>query len=89
LVLEEVTPALTRKYDLADTSGLVVVNIEDGSAAAFAGLRPGDIILEVDNDRFKRVEAFAGKLRHYKKGDTLLMLVNREGNTVFLTLKIS
>jgi serine protease Do len=89
MVLEEVTPALARKYNLAETSGLVVIDIEDGSAAALAGLRPGDIILEVDNDRVKTVAAFASKLRQYKKGDTLLLLVNREGATLFLTLKIA
>jgi serine protease Do len=89
MALEEVTPALARKYNLTETSGLVVVDIQDGSAAALAGLRPGDIILELDNDRVKTVAAFVGKLRQYKKGDTLLLLVNREGNTVFLTLEIS
>jgi serine protease Do len=89
MVLEEVTPALARKFNLAETGGLVVVDIEDGSAAALAGLRPADIILEVDNDRVKTVADFAGKLRQYKKGDTLLLLINREGNTVFLTLTIS
>jgi serine protease Do len=89
MVLEEVTPALASKYNLAETRGLVVVDIEDGSAAALAGLRPGDIILEVDNEGVETVAAFADRLRQYKKGDTLLLLVNREGNTVFLTLIIS
>jgi serine protease Do len=89
LTLQEVTPELAQQYDLAKTSGLVIVNVENGSPAADADLRAGDIIIEVDRMPVKSIAAFTRKIRRYKKGDTILFLVNRDGSTLFLTLAIS
>jgi serine protease Do len=89
LTLQEITPELAKQYDLAETSGLIIVNVENNSPAAEADLRDGDIILEVDQTPVKRLAAFISIIRRYKKGDTVLFLINREGLTLFVTLAIS
>jgi serine protease Do len=89
LTLQEVTPELAQQYDLAKTSGLVIVNVENNSPAADADLRTGDIILEVDRMPVKSIAAFNRKISQHKRGDTILFLINRDGSTLFLTLTIS
>ncbi len=89
MTLQEITPELAQQYDLAETSGLIIVNVESNSPAAEADLRSGDIILEVDQIPVKSITVFNRKIRQYKKGNTILFLINRDGSTLFLTLTIS
>ena len=88
MTLQEITPEIVQQYDLEQTSGLIIVNVESNSPAAEADLRSGDIILEVDQMPVINITAFNRKLQQYKKGDTILFLIDREGSTLFLTLKI-
>jgi serine protease Do len=89
MTLEEITSELAKQYDLPVSSGLIIVKVEGNSPAADADLRDGDIILEVDQTPVKRLATFISIIRRYKKGDTVLFLINREGATLFVTLKIS
>ena len=89
MTLEEITPELAKQYDLPESSGLIIVKVENNSPAAEADLRDGDIILEVDQTPVKRLATFISIIRRYKKGDTILFLINREGATLFVTLTVS
>ena len=89
MILQEITPEIAQQYDLSETSGLIIINVENNSPAAEADLRSGDIILEVDRTPVKSIAAFNRKIRQYKKGNTILFLINRDGSTRFLTLTIS
>jgi serine protease Do len=89
MTLQEITPELAQQYDLAETRGLLIVNVENNSLAAEADLRSGDIILEVDQTPVNRISAFISIIRRYKKGDTVLFLISREGSTLFVTLTVS
>jgi serine protease Do len=88
MTVEEITPELARNFGLSDTIGLVIVNVETNTPAAEAGMRPGDIILELDQDPMKDLAQFNKKFLGYKEGDTILFLVKRRGATIYLTLKI-
>jgi serine protease Do len=88
MVVKEITPELARRLDLDETEGLVIAEVEQGSPAAAAGLRPGDVIVEMDQEPVKGLSEFNQKLNQYKAGDTVLFLVQRGGNTIYLTLKV-
>jgi len=85
--VQDITPDLAKKYDLPATDGIIVLQVQPGSPAAQAGLMSGDIILEVGQDKVSDVTGFSQKLKEYKKGDTVLLLVNRGGTTVYVTIE--
>ena len=88
LELETLTPENAQDYRLSTTEGLLVLQVEYNSPAFEAGLRQGDIILEVDREKIKTVGEFNRKLDDYKPGDTMLLWVKRRDVTEYLTLKI-
>jgi serine protease Do len=88
MTVEDLTPELAKNFGLSEAKGVVVVQVEDGSSAAEAGLRAGDVILEIDQSPVKDVKDFGRKIESYKAGDTVLVLAKRRGATVFLTLKV-
>jgi serine protease Do len=88
MTVEDLTPELAKNFGLSEARGVVVVQVEEGSSSAEAGLRAGDVILEIDQSPVKDVKDFGRKIESYKAGDTVLILAKRRGATVFLTLKV-
>ena len=60
-----------------------VGTVAEGSAAATAGLRPGDVILSVDGARTKRFEDIMTRIA-MRPGETLLLEVDRDGSVMIL-----
>lgn len=87
--LAPLTPESRSKFDLPEKleEGVVVADVAMGSPAAEAGLRPGQVILEVDRKTVKSVEEVSELLRT-KDNDRHLLLVWRDGGTAFIVLKI-
>jgi len=88
MTVEELTPQLASQFGLKEKSGLVVVDVESGSPAQDAGIQPGDLILEIDQEPVRGIESFNKKLSKYKKGDVILFLIKRGVSTLYLTLKV-
>ena len=87
-VVHELTPEIAQRYGISDTKGLIVLQVQYNSPAAEAGLREGDIILEIDREPVENVRQFNSKIKDYKAGDTILFLVKHEDMTVYVTLKV-
>ena len=86
--VEKVTPQLAKEFGLSETTGILIVQVDNNSPAAEAGLKPGDIILEIDQAPAKTLADFLERTKSYKKGDTILFLIKRGKSTLYLTLKI-
>jgi beta-lactamase regulating signal transducer with metallopeptidase domain len=54
VVIEPPSPALAEQLDLASDQGMVIVNVRPDSAAAKAGIRKNDILLELDGKTVPR-----------------------------------
>jgi serine protease Do len=81
-----VTPDMAKQLGLAKTDGVVVEGVEIGSAAQSAGFRKGDVILEVNRQRIKDVNDYRSAMEKIKPDQGVLLLVNREGSTFFVSL---
>ncbi|MCP4683249.1 MAG: PDZ domain-containing protein, partial [Desulfobacterales bacterium] len=86
--VQKITPELARHFGLSETRGLVVARVNPHSPSGEAGLRRGDIILEVDQLRIENPDEFYARIHGYKKGDTILFLIKRGKRTLYLTLKV-
>jgi serine protease Do len=87
LKLEDLTPGLARELDLSDSHGLVVSSILSGSAAERAGLRPRDVILEVNRKPVTDLAEYEQALKSGERGRINLLLIKREKTTLFIPLK--
>jgi len=85
--VQKVTPELSRRQGLSTTKGVIVVEVKPGSPADQAGIEPGDVIREVNQRPVNTVKDFENSVRQSKKGDHLLLLVQRGDNAVFFALK--
>ncbi|MEX0969717.1 MAG: DegQ family serine endoprotease [Paracoccaceae bacterium] len=74
----------------SDASGVVITDIETGSEAATKGLRPGDIIVEVNQETVARPSDVVDQIRRASEAGrrTVLMLVRRDGNGRFVALAL-
>jgi serine protease Do len=88
LTVQNLTPEIAESLGIArDLNGVLVSGVEPGSPAADAGLRRGDVILEVNRKPVPNVDTYSEQLTAAKGGKSVLLLVRRGENTVFLALK--
>jgi serine protease Do len=87
LTVQTLTPEIAQNLGVTDVKGVVVTSVESGSVADDAGLRRGDIVLEVNRRTVEDVDDYRKALRESEKGKNVLFLVRRGDNTIFLALK--
>jgi len=83
----EITDDLVERYSLRTTRGVVIVSVRTGGPADEAGLRPGDVILEVNRTEITSLADWEETLARITPGDTVLLLIDRGGRTYFVPLK--
>lgn len=86
LSLIELTP--DQKKQLETESGLLVEDMVAGIASR-AGVRPGDVILSINNQDVKTVEQFNQLLSKVEKGRNIALLVKRGDTATFITMKMN
>ncbi|MBO0721190.1 MAG: DegQ family serine endoprotease [Blastocatellia bacterium] len=86
LSVENLTPQVARELELpANTSGVVVTDVAEGSRAGDAGLHRGDVIEQVNRRPVKTEAEFEQAMKQSDNKSTLL-LVNRNGHTSFVVI---
>jgi serine protease Do len=86
LRVQNLTPELAEQLGLgSDASGVVVSSVEPGGPAGEAGLRRGDVIVEVD--RHEVTDTGALEKRLAETDDRALLLVRRGDSQLYVPLK--
>jgi serine protease Do len=80
------TPELASRLGTKSAEGLVVQNVDPEGRAADAGIRSGDVIESVNRQPVKSVEDLRSALKR-NADRPVLLLINRQGSNVFVTVK--
>jgi serine protease Do len=85
--VQRITPEAARRLGLNSTKGVLVLEVQSGSPADSIGLEPADVIREVNQRPVNNVSDFERAVRQGRRGERILLLVQRGDNAVFFALK--
>jgi serine protease Do len=93
---QEVTPSNIEQFGLEvvpndQGDGVVITNVQADSLAADQGLRPGDIITEINGTAIKAATDIGVAVENARKENrrNVLMMITREDNASFIALPIA
>jgi serine protease Do len=82
-----ITPEVARELELPrGRGGAIVMDVERNSAAAYAGVLPNDVILEVNGQAVANVSQVTRELQRTTARQPVFLLVWRDGSEVFVTM---
>jgi serine protease Do len=87
--LQPLTPQIARQLGVnAEDGGVVVVDVVDGGPAQRAGVRQGDLIVELNRQAVKKVDDVASGLSKMKEGDMALLRVRRGDSALYVAVPV-
>src|SRR5205085_2910778 len=86
LALQNLTPGLADQVGVHERKGVLVRGVEDGSPAANAGLKAGDVIAEVDHKPVVSVDDVKRELDRRPSGAPVLLLVRRGPTSLYVAV---
>lgn len=87
LSLQPLTPQISKQLGLDPNSeGMVVTDVDPAGAAAEEGIARGDVILEINKQPVNSTADVQAALDK-SSGKPVLLLINRRGQTIYLTVR--
>lgn len=87
MTVQDLTEALAGSLGYEGESGVVVSAVEQGSPAAEADVKEGDLIKEINREKIANVKEFKQALGKPEKGKDILLLIRRGMHTRFVIIK--
>ena len=88
LGVRELTPDLARHFGLEENEkGVVVVKVDPSSRLFEAGIRPGDILLQINQRNISSLDEYKIIIQKIKAKERLLLLIRRKGQDLFVTVR--
>lgn len=88
VVIQDLTSDLAEAFGLESTQGVVVSEVQKGSAADKAGIKQGDVITEFDGKEMRSAAQLRNAVGIHRIGDKVKLKVIRDGETKTLSAKI-
>lgn len=75
--LKQISAQLVRQFRLGQETGIGVVQVQEGSAAEEAGIRPGDILLKIDDRQLIHLDDLYRQLSRMQSGQEINLSILR------------
>ncbi len=88
VLLQEVTPALAEEFKIPEKGGALIAEVTDNSAAADAGLKAGDVVIEFEGKPVEDSRQLKLIVGQRKPGDKVTLKVLRQGKEKSFEVKL-
>ncbi len=88
VAIQDLTPEIAEALAMPHTGGAIVSHVEPDSPAAKAGLRPGDVVVAVNDRTIHNSADLRNQVGLVRKGDTVTVRLLRDGRALSLTVQI-
>ena len=83
------TPDMAKSLNIADTQGVLVSQVTEGSAAENAGIKPGDVITSINGQNIKSNSELRNAIGLSRVGDTVNVALIRDRKPIHVTATIT
>jgi serine protease Do len=80
--ISDVTPENAKFFHVENNEGAVITQVEDGSPAAKAGLKVGDVVTELDGQKVSDASQLQIEVGQKEPGSSIRLGVLRDGKTI-------
>jgi len=88
IAVQDLSQEMAKSLGLRASAGVIATHVASSSPVARAGIRPGDVILEVNRRPVSSVSQFEQAVDRGVE-NVVLFLISREGNTFFVAVRVS
>ncbi len=87
--VQEMTPVLAESFGLAKVGGVIVAGVLRGGPAAEAGMRPGDVVLSVNDSAVNDPAALVNTVARVAPGTSVRLRGVRDGKDITFNPRVS
>jgi Do/DeqQ family serine protease len=88
VVIQDVTDELASSFGVREREGVLVADVMKGGPAEAAGLRPGDVVVELNRTRVREVPDLQRRVAGVAPGERVRVVIVRDGARQPLTVTI-
>jgi len=86
--VQDITARMSRRYKLQNLKGVLIRRVQSKKPASKIGLRPGDIIRQIDNRQISNLEEFKKAILRLRLRNSALFLIQRGSFGYYVTLRL-
>ena len=87
--VRDITEQMARAYGVKDKQGAMINDVFRGDPAAKAGIKRGDVVVEINGEKIKNSSAFVQKIRTIAPGTTVKLVIIRKGKRMNFSVKLA
>jgi serine protease Do len=87
--IQDLTPELARAFGLKNSGGVLIGDVSSGTPAAQAGLKKGDVILQVNGQPVNASNQLRVQISQFAPGTPIKLQIWRNGGTQDVSLKLA
>ena len=88
IVAQEISPEMSRQLGVAHETGVIIIDVENGSPAEDIGLQPRDIIVQVNKVKITSIKQYTKEISKAAEKKNVMLLVQRGKSKFVVSLRI-
>jgi len=88
LVLKDITPDVQKRFNLEETTGILIIDVDPNGSAAKSRIEKMDIIKKVKGTTVNNIEEYLEAIKDAEKGRSILLLIQRDSRPLYIAVDI-